>query len=145
MTPSVPSICAGYWLDAREFYIAAQGLINTRTEISLPLYFLFAKSIELLLKAFLLNSGKDQNLLQRRFGHNIYKLYLEAKANGLDQFASFQQREAGVLEVLTIDYLPARLAYRSPGFIYYLPPIEITEDIAKRLLSGLEYLSHTQN
>ena len=43
----------GFLLHAREFLAAAELVLNRATHVSLPAYFLFGRSVELSLKAYL--------------------------------------------------------------------------------------------
>ena len=71
---------AGFLLDSREFLIAAELVLNKSNHVSLPVYFLLARSIELSLKAFLLEAGMTPKTLgYKPFGHNLVTLYEETK------------------------------------------------------------------
>jgi len=43
-----------------------------------------------------------------------------------------------VLELLSYDYMEKRFEYRVTGGTYCLPLIDVTEQVARKLVSGLE-------
>lgn len=58
-------------------------------EFSPVAYYLYCRSLELVLKAFLLAKGVAQDdLKERSLGHNLSKVLLKAKALGLEQTVS---------------------------------------------------------
>ena len=127
-------------IDAVEFLTAAELLLNHRTGISLPAYFLFGRAIELTLKAFLLHNGLSISRLasRREFGHSLEKLWAEAVKYGLDQQTQFGAPEEGVIELLSKEYFDMKLTYRVTGGTYCLPDIAGTEDVARRLVRAIE-------
>lgn len=129
---------AGFIFDAREFLKAAELVLNRASGISLPAYFLFGRSIELSLKAFLLaHSMSAKELAIRPYGHNLVALLEAAAQHGLHVRVPFATIDSGVLELLSHEYLSSRLGYRITGRTYHLPLIEMTEDIARRLVGGV--------
>ena len=132
---------SGFMLDSVEFLKAAELLLNRATAVSLPIYFLFGRAIELALKAFLLHNGvSEKQLAKRDLGHNLQALLQEAEKHGLSMHVSLQSPERGMIEVLSREYQDTRLGYRVSGATYYLPPIDHTENIARNLISGLRSL-----
>ena len=119
-------------------------MLNKALDVSLPAYFLLGRSVELSLKAYLLACGMTvKELASRKFGHNLVSLLAEAHRRGLSKQVEIKSIEAGVLELLSFDYAEKRLEYRVTGGVYYLPQIDITEEIARKLVSGLEVFCST--
>ena len=129
----------GLLLHSRDFLLAAELVLNRATGVSLPAYFLLGRSVELSLKAFLLKSGMTPKQLKvPPFGHNLTSLLSKANKNGLYTYVKFDSIEVGTIELLSFDYMNKRLEYRITGGTYYLPRIEVTEEVTRRLVSGLE-------
>lgn len=131
---------AGFLLHAKDFLAAAELVLNRAEGISLPAYYLFGLSVELSLKAFLLGCGITPSALKsKKFGHNLVALLDEAQKCDLKDKVALDQQEVGVIKLLSYDYLmEKRLAYRVTGGKYYLPLIEETEGVARKLVFGLE-------
>ena len=129
---------SGLLLHSREFVIAAGLVLNKASGVSLPAYFLLGRSIELSLKAYLLACEMTiKELASRTFGHNLASLFAEACRRGLLDKVKIEPLEAGVLELLSYDYVEKRLEYRVTDGTYHLPHIDVTERIAQKLVSGL--------
>ena len=127
--------------DAREFLKAAELVLNRSSGVSLPAYFLLGRSIELSLKGFLLSVGVTAHSLSKReYGHNLVNLLAKATRNGLQNQVPIEPIEASVVDLLSQEYCGTRLGYRITGATYYLPRIDITEEVARKLVAGLEYL-----
>jgi hypothetical protein len=135
---------SGFVLHAKEFLVAAELVLN-RQGASLPVYFLFGRSIELSLKAFLLQQGMGaRDLKSKKFGHDLAALFAAAKERELEKWVSFDEREVGVLQLLNYDYLEKRFEYRVTGGTYHLPLIDVTEQVARKLVHGIQkYCSQT--
>jgi HEPN domain-containing protein len=125
----------GFRQDAIAFLAAAEFLLNREDGSSLPAYFLFARSIELSLKAFLLQTGStEKELKSRPLGHNLTALYEKAARQGKSSRLALSSVELGVLDLLSKEYIETRLGYRVSGSTYLLPLIEVTERVAKELV-----------
>ncbi len=130
---------SGFLCHAKEFLAAAELVLNKTKHVSLPSYFLFGRSIELSLKAFLLTCGMTKGELKRKkFGHDLEALLDEAIKRGLENEVLIDEVEKGVLELLNYDYLNKRFEYRVTGGTYRLPLIDVTERIARKLAYGLD-------
>jgi hypothetical protein len=46
--------------------------------------------------------------------------------------------DIGVIQLLNIDYSSKKFEYRDSGGTYYLPNIAVTEEIARKLVIGLQ-------
>jgi len=73
----------------------------------------------------------------QKFGHNLEKLLTEAMARKLYRFVSLNDREIGIVQLLNHDYAGKIFEYRVTGGTYYLPLIDVTEDVARKLVLGL--------
>lgn len=130
---------AGFLCHAREYLAAAELVLNKTEYVSLPSYFFFGRSIELSLKAFLLACGMTESELKfRKFGHNLEALLDEAIKRGLENEVLIEDVEKGVLQLLNYDYLEKRFEYRVTGGTYYLPLIDVTERITRKLANRLD-------
>ena len=147
VSPTLSYVCrlqpretsVGFLLDSREFLVAAELVLNRATGVSIPAYFLLARSIELSLKAFLLADGVTPRTLgSKAFGHNLVTLLSEAVKRQLHDSVPLDPIESNVVELLSYDYFGTRLAYRVTGGTYYLPLIDVTEQVARKLVVGIE-------
>ncbi|WP_347986225.1 hypothetical protein [Methylomonas sp. AM2-LC] len=131
----------GLLLHATEFLIAAETLLNKAADIQYnmqyPIFYLFGHSIELSLKAFLFSSGMTANEL-KKIGHDISKLFVEAQTRNIQSLVEFNCIDIGVIQLLNIDYSSKKFEYRDSGGTYYLPNIAVTEEIARKLVIGLQ-------
>lgn len=124
---------------AQEFLAAAELVLNRTDHISLPSYFLLGRSVELSLKAFLLACGMTRDELKsRKFGHDLKALLQEAIDRGLENEVPIQDVEKGVLKLLNYDYSEKRFEYRVNDGTYYLPRIDVTEQITRKLVIELK-------
>lgn len=131
----------GFILHAKDFLSAAEFVLNRTERISLSAYFLFGLSIELSLKAYLLDRGITLKELKSpsKFGHDLTKLLDEAERRGLKDIVILNQQEVGVIRLLGYDYMTEkRFAYPLNGHEYLLPLIEVTEVVARKLAFRLE-------
>lgn len=125
-------------LDAAEFLKAGQLVLNRTVGVSLPAYFLLARSVELSLKAFLLHQGVSaKDLASKKFGHNLSALLNEATSRGLQSHVCLDSPDVGALGLLSDEYLSTRLGYRDTNGTYYLPRIDLTESVATKLVTGI--------
>lgn len=129
----------GFLLHAQEFFSAADLVLSKCEGISLPAYFLLGRSIELSLKAYLLQHGIPiSELRKKKYGHDLHALLNEAMNRGLLDIVKLDSQEIGVIDLLSYDYMEKRLEYRITGGMYALPLIDITHDVTRRLAYDLE-------
>jgi HEPN domain-containing protein len=130
----------GFLKHAQEFYSAAELVLNDSQDISLPAYFLLGRSLELSLKAFLLDQGVSITELRspKKFGHDLRALLREAFLKGIDRYIKLEPIEKGVIELLSYDYGQKRLEYRRTGGAYSLPRIDVAQRIARKLAYELQ-------
>jgi len=121
---------------AKEFLAAAQREACTKPPtISMPAYFLVARAIELLLKAYLLTCGRDERTL-RSISHNLGKALDEAVATGLRDVTTFSTDEEKSVRWINEYYWRKDLEYPTRGFKSF-PPLSSLTDFAERLLRDL--------
>jgi len=129
----------GFMESSQEFLSAANLVLNRSEEVSLPSYFLLGRSIELSLKAFLLQSGVPiRELRKRKYGHDLTALLKASFERGIDKRINISSIEQGVIELLNYDYMDKRFEYRISGGTYYLPLIDVTCEVAHKLAFNLE-------
>ena len=132
---------AGFIQDAVTLLAAAEFTLNRATGPSLPVYFLLARSIELSLKAFLLDTGMSPKELAgtHAYGHNLFALHAEALKRNISAKVTLDRIEVGVLDLLSKEYVGTKLGYRISGGTYLLPLIDATEQVARKLVHVLEF------
>jgi hypothetical protein len=77
---------AAYLNGARDFCLAADKLLgchNPAESDGSPIYFLYSHAAELALKSFLTFKGEKTNALKKKWGHDLEKLFADAKGRGL--------------------------------------------------------------
>jgi hypothetical protein len=132
---------------SRDFLIAAEIVHNKSNETPLPLltYFLYGRSIELSLKAYLLTCGYTIDVLKKKvFGHNLKALFNEAINKNICEIIEIDRLEEGVLEALNFSYKDKQYEYHpdrpnsETGCYYHVPYIEVVEQLARKLVAGLD-------
>lgn len=134
---------------SRDFLIAAEMVHNKSNETPLPLptYFLYGRSIELSLKVHLLSCGYTINALRDRKkygnGHDLTALFNEALKNNICEIIEIDHNETVALEVLNLSYKDKQYEYypdpnSETGCYYHLPYIEVVEQLARKLVAGLD-------
>jgi hypothetical protein len=127
-----------------DFLIAAEMILNNSNETPLPLptYFLYARSIELSLKAFLINSGYKIEDLKKKYGHNLEKLFGEADSKNLCEIIEIDEYEKAALKVLNLSYMDKQYEYyphrNNEAGYYHEPYIRVVEQLARKLVHGLK-------
>ena len=130
---------SGFLKHAQEFFQAADLVVSKAEGVSLPAYFLLGRSIELSLKAFLLHQGMlITELRKKAFGHNLYALLEKSRQHGIEDYVAMEAIEDGVIQLLSYDYAEKRLEYRVTGGTYYLPLLDVTWTVARKLAFELE-------
>lgn len=130
----------GFHTHACEFFEAAEAVHATPGMSPLPLAFLWSRTIELLLKSYLLSVGvRVEELRARKFGHNLVALHREASSRGLDALIGTQPTDSGLIRFLNIDYGPKRFEYRDTSEPYHLPDSELTRTLIRRLIRGIKH------
>lgn len=128
---------------AREFYDAAiivddkLGLRPCHEMIPpVPVMYLTAHSIELILKAFLLFKGVSLTKLKSKYGHDIEKAFTKANELGLDQSVKFDPDEVEVLKILNVLYSSKQLNYSIRGAKQF-PAFGIVQKLTEKMLHNI--------
>lgn len=105
----------------------------------LPAYFLWGRTIELLLKSYLLAEGVSEAALKsRRFGHDLVALYREARRRSLDNLVYKTYEDPDTIRELNRNYRSKNLEYRLSGHRYKLPDPTPTQLFIERLKKGVQ-------
>lgn len=130
---------SGFLTHAQEFFAAGDLVLGKAEGVSLPAYFLLGRSVELSLKAYLLGCGTQiSDLRSRKFGHNLSALLNAALELGLQREVPLEEIEVGAIKLLSYDYMEKRFEYRVTGGTYYLPLINVTWEVTRKLAFQLE-------
>lgn len=126
---------------AREFFEAALAVDDKMGQNSLhaptPALYLMGHSIELSLKAFLLNHEVPlRQLRSKTFGHDLHASIRKAKELGLESLVKLGTAEAGSLELLNDLYSTKQLEYIVSGYKSY-PIFGLVETTAARLFNAI--------
>jgi len=146
VTPEVGSLNlnpSGFYYYASEFGIWANRAHAEMKSFSPVPYYLYCRSIELALKAFLLAKGfPEQRLKYRNLGHDLTAIFAKARTLGLDDLVSVKpEYEAEVSK--------ANFYYSSKGFEYFSvlnavhayrdrPDLRCLQEFSDQLLKSLK-------
>lgn len=108
-------------------------------------YFLYCRSIELGLKAFLLAKGKNLEYVKYKIGHSLTKALENARQNALDDIIETSDIEKVEIEI-------ADKYYKDKGFEYFsvsnhvtglkeLPKLDILKEYSQKLISKIKPLT----
>jgi hypothetical protein len=112
----------------RAIYVYGQEFLRAALKTGSPLVraFLLGQALELLLKAYLLNSGLTSTRLMRRpFGHNIARLLAEANDHGLGSVARVSAQTAKDITVFSEAYAGKVFQYFS--ILHLLAPPKVPQ------------------
>jgi hypothetical protein len=98
--------------------------------------FLMGRSIELSLKAYLIQRGTPLRTVKEKMGHNLVKCLELAEANNLLSVVPLTIEDRKVVEVLNVTYCSKGLEYFLSGSVRY-PIFAPLESLAKRVLQGV--------
>lgn len=128
-----------FWGDAQMYLTAADAVRGSKVAGTdeIPAMFLYGRTIELALKAFLLARGETTQCLRKKeLGHDLSALYRLARRRQMGREVLLAKREADAVERLSGPYAAKRLEYRRSG-PYSLPMTPAVASAAKRLVRGL--------
>lgn len=130
---------------AGAFSAAAEAVRASKLRDPLPEYFLWGRTIELVLKSFLLAEGLTiAKLKSKAFGHNLNFLLCEARRRGISDLIGQDAIHAAIVHLLNHDYMSKRFEYREAGATYHLPDVQMTRQLVKRLLRGVDFHLRTR-
>jgi HEPN domain-containing protein len=129
----------GFHKHAEVFSDAAEVVDRSEIDDPLPIYFLWGRAIELVLKSYLMAEGVSVIDLKKNFGHNLESLFCEAQKRGISDLIGRDQKYVAIVRLLNHDYNSKRFEYRETGGTYYLTDKNLTRQLIKRLLKGVEY------
>jgi hypothetical protein len=130
----------GFHTHGKQFFAATEAVFSSAEPPILPLAFLWGRSVELLLKSYLLAQGMTPDQLRsRKFGHNLVALHTEAQARGIDNLIGTDLINSRLVRLLNLDYVSKRLEYRESGANYSLLDAELARRVIGRLLRGVDF------
>lgn len=102
--------------------------------------FLFYRSIELALKAYLLSHGMTVQELRstKKFGHQIDKLYAETKNRNILSILSLTQEEIEILTSLSRHYSSKSYEYPEHMWVEEKPPLQVLKRLCRKVVFALE-------
>ncbi len=105
-------------------------------------YYLYCRSLELVLKAFLLAKGVSKKQLKARsLGHDLTALLTKAKKLGLEEIVTIKPRWDAELSKANEYYSKKDFEYFNVGFAYYgLPSLSVLQEFSDQLLQSLKRL-----
>jgi hypothetical protein len=135
----------GLWMFAESYRDAANLLAQRASELrhQAPIYYLYAHSIELALKAALRAKGVTvEELSSKRLGHDLMKLLAECRNLRLTRRLRLGKRRESILSLLTELNRDHELRYIKTGSTSR-PTLGILREIATRLLDAARPLCVT--
>ncbi len=132
-TPKGLARYAYEYMDAAMIVDEAKGPQTLLSQASYtPAYYLAFHSIELSLKAYLLERGKSLEQLTKKYRHDLQKLYDIAKEEGLLEVFKEDQQDVDALHLLIDLNAENQLRYLQTGFKRF-PLFSIVEPFGVRL------------
>jgi hypothetical protein len=103
-----------------------------------PSMYLIGHSIELALKAYLLQHGLTLSDLRsyKKYGHDLHACQIKANELGLAAIVSFHPAEEGAIELLNNLYSTKQLEYIVTG-TKYMPAFGLVESFAIKLIRAV--------
>lgn len=134
----------GFIRYAHDFFDSARVLEEqlgkgTSSELVSPMPFLYliGHSIELALKAYLLQHGLAlRELPYKQYGHDLYACQKKAKELGLAELVSFHPAEEGAFELLNHLYSTKQLNYIITG-TKYIPDFGLIDSFTRKLIRAV--------
>lgn len=109
----------GLHTHGKQFFAAAEAVHSSAKPLIFPLAFLWGRTVELLLKSYLLSVGvSGAQLRSRKFGHNPVALHAEARMRGIDSLLGIDPIDARLINILNLEYESEGLEYRENGANY---------------------------
>ena len=130
----------GFWRFAANYLLAARavdGKLREEGQLFFPALQLYATSIELSLKAFLLKRGRTLSEV-KDLSHNLTRALSLARRHKLGLAVKLDRREIAAIRVLNITYSTHQLRYIVAGSTK-VPELVYIARAARSLVLGLEY------
>jgi hypothetical protein len=129
---------------AQVFSEAADLLHRSKFADPLPKCFLWGRTIELVLKSFLITRGIPvMTLKSTQYGHDLNALWCAARECEIEKLIGREAVHTGIVRILNLDYMSKRFEYRESKGEYTLPDTQITRQLIQRLLRGVAFhLAH---
>lgn len=135
MTDESQNLALAFWRRSKEFFEAANLVAEAAGDrVSIPAYYLWAHSIELSLKVFLITQGVSlHELKSRKFGHSLMALWQRGVSLGLEEKIHLYPKEIGTILLLSRDYAEKKFEYAESKH-FDLPFIHLMKRTSDRLL-----------
>jgi hypothetical protein len=127
-----------YFSRAEEFLKAGNLLKQAEGRTTPVAAFLFCRTCELALKAYLLARGNRRSDV-KRWIHDLDRLLVESYARGIDAVIVLSAQEKAILAQINQEYVAHELAYFEIASLAKsrVPSIEALGDIARRLVEAV--------
>ena len=136
----------GFWRFSANYLLAARAVdvrIKEQGQLFFPVLQLYATSIELSLKAFLLKRGEPLAKV-RALSHNLTKILALARRRKLGRSVKLDRYEIAAIQILNITYSTHQLRYIEAGSTT-VPQLIYIARAARELVLGLELLCTGQS
>jgi len=135
MSDDSQNLAFAFWHRSKEFFEAANLVAEAAGDrVPIPAYYLWAHSIELSLKVFLISQGVSiRELKSRKLGHSLMALWQKAVSLGLEQKIHLYSTEIGTIVLLSRDYTEKKFEYAETKH-FDLPFIHLMKRTSDRLL-----------
>lgn len=127
---------AGYWHFAAQYFHAAKAVGSTKRNLRIPTLQLYGQSIELVLKAFLLQRGITHDEV-KAMGHRLAEILQAANSRDLATQVPLTENDVTLINLLSENYELHRFRYIVTGATS-IPRPEYVSHICERLLVSLE-------
>ena len=131
----------GFHNYASDFAVWANRSRGEKTQFFSPVpYYLYCRSIELVIKAFLLAKGITKKQLKaRKLGHDLTALLTEARKMGLEDIVVIDPEWEAELSKANDYYFKKDFEYFNVAFGYYsLPSLVVLNELSEVLLKSLK-------
>ena len=127
----------GFWRFASEYLLSARAVRSAHgVQLAFPLLYLYGLSIELALKAFLLQRGESLARV-KQLSHSLGRTLSCARRRQLGREVKLSAHEIDAIRVLDVTYSSNQLRYIETG-VTVIPPIDLVAHAAESIVLGLE-------